>query len=336
VDHRVLARATELTGEFEIRRGLPSQPDACAFVDLMNSAYTRKLSPEYYFWQYFTHPYPAVCLLAFYKGSPAATYGLLTRPVSGAAVQRISLEVDLVVAAAFRGSPLWMRLEAEMESVAAQSGGPLIWAFPNEASYHPRIYWLGWHGLGKIATLAASTSIAPHLSSHSLEFAPVTCFGSETDDVFERFVADHPQLVIAGRDQTYLNWRFINNPRYRYECFLAKRGSRPVGYLVLKQFRSPESSLASGDLVDILWNGEAETLIPEMLDFACLRFRSAGIETLNLWAETRTAFDQIVRSAGFSESCQQRFWCYTQPSVCQWPELVRSRCYLTMADSEVY
>ena len=75
----------------------------------------------------------------------------------------------------------------------------------------------------------------------------VDCFGHEIDELWDRTRGDYP--VIFPRDARFLNWRFVDCPDLRYRRFVAKRGGRVVGYVVLR--RAEPVELPQGIIVDL-------------------------------------------------------------------------------------
>ena len=82
-------------------------------------------------------------------------------------------------------------------------------------------------------------------------------FDDDTDRVFSGFVGNYRICRVQTGARRTSTGGFVQHPRYRYEKFLARDGSRPVGYIVMKQFHPPDGGLSVGDLVNVLWNGEA-------------------------------------------------------------------------------
>ena len=72
-------------------------------------------------------------------------------------------------------------------------------------------------------------------------------FGPEIDELWERTRGDYP--VIFPRDAQFLNWRFVDCPEPRYRRFVARRGGRAVGYVVLR--RAEPVELPQGIIVDL-------------------------------------------------------------------------------------
>ena len=82
-------------------------------------------------------------------------------------------------------------------------------------------------------------------------------FGPEIDELWERTRRDYP--VIIPRDARFLNWRFVDCPDLKYRRFVAERGGRVVGYVVLR--RAEPVELPQGIIADLYASrGDTQTL----------------------------------------------------------------------------
>ncbi len=335
MENSLHSRIMELTSQVRIRPGRPTEEDAKAFANLLNSQYTRKIAPHYYFWQFFRSPQPSVCLFAEEDGRTVGTYGLWALKRVGAIGSRIGLCVDLAVSPPFRGAGLFVRLEEEMEGQAKKLGCLGIYAAANLAAYRPRVCSLGWSSVRQIATATVDTSRVGR-GGMDVSITGTDRFGAEADGIFGTFLAHHPQLILSSRASEYLNWRFGHNPRYVYESFVVRRNARALGYLVLKTFKEPESGLTYGDIVDLLWGEDDPDLLEQMVQFAVAHFYSGGLKQAAIWLQTKTILDDVARAFGFSETDQHRYVCSKvfDPQY-EWLQ-DGDRWFITMADSEVY
>jgi GNAT superfamily N-acetyltransferase len=93
--------------------------------------------------------------------------------------------------------------------------------------------------------------------SRATRIVEVDCFGPEIDELWERTRGDYP--VIFPRDARFLNWRFVDCPEPRYRRFVAERGGRVVGYVVLR--RAEPVELPHGIIVDLYASrGDVQTI----------------------------------------------------------------------------
>ncbi len=337
MDNSLRDRILELTGSVRIRPARPTAEDAQAFADLLNSQYARKIAPPYYFWQFFCAPAPSICLFAEADGQLVGTYGLRTLRQIGSGEHRVGLCVDMMVSPRYRGAGLYMRLEEEMESQARKLGCVGLYAAANREAHRPRVTALGWSSLRQIDMATIATSKLGLLDAKaSVKVTRTERFGEETDGIVKDFQAWHPTVIFSTRTAEYLNWRFIDNPRYAYEVFVARRGTLAIAYLVLKVFVEPESGTSCGDIVDLVWGEDDSELLEQILRFAVAHFAARGVKRVAAYFQTTTILDDIGRALGFSASGNPRYLCgKALDSHSEWLQAA-DRWFVVMTDSEVF
>lgn len=101
----------------------------------------------------------------------------------------------------------------------------------------------------------------PRRGPSSTRIVEVDRFGSQIDALWERTRGDYP--VIFGRDSQFLNWRFVDCPKPRYRCFVAERGGRAVGYVVLR--RADPVELPQGIIADLYASREDVQAIDDLI-----------------------------------------------------------------------
>ena len=330
----LLTRVQELTAQFHLRLGRETTEDAEAFVALMNNQYMRKVAPAYYFWQFFGASSPRACLMAEHEGRTVAGYGLWVLPYVGAQNCQVGLVTDLIIAPAFRGTGLLLRLEMEMETIARELGCVCIYAMPNAAAYRPRVSTLGWNALRERTTFLRQTCRSD--AGTAITFEKVSRFEPEVDEVQGRFQRSHANLTMARRLSQALNWRFVDSPRYAYDLFTVRRRGGLFGYLVLKTYRDPNTQQMFGDIVDVLWTKDDPDALAAMLRFALGHFYDRGVPQAATWLETTTLLDGVGGSLGFVESPQKRFFCNKVLDEKYSWLADGARWFVTMAEAEIY
>jgi GNAT superfamily N-acetyltransferase len=118
-------------------------------------------------------------------------------------------------------------------------------------------------------------------------------FAHEIDDLWGRTRGDYP--VIFPRDAQFLNWRFVDCPELRYRRFVAKRGGRAVGYVVLR--RAEPVELPQGIIVDLF----ASRRDPQTLDALVrhsLAFFGNGVSAVDCGTSV-PEFEAVLRKHGF-------------------------------------
>ena len=325
----------ELTTQFHLRAGQETMEDAEAFVGLMNSQYARKMTTDYYFWQFFGAPSPRVCLMAELEGRAIAAYGLWVLPFCGVQECRVGLAADLIIAPEFRRTGLFLRLELEMERFAQDLGCVCIYAAPNEPAYRPRIAALGWRPLPSRTDCVAPTVKSLSMGACEIEAIDFSEIGI-CASIADRFRSNHAGRVMGARGAKYLTWRLKANPRYDYKLFVAHRHAEPFGYMALKVFKDPQTGNTVGDIVDLVWGEDVPDALGDMLHFALAYFRDRGVPQASIWLQTNTILDETARAAGFAPTAQARRFCSKLlDNQFEWLN-DDSRWFITMLDAEIY
>lgn len=118
-------------------------------------------------------------------------------------------------------------------------------------------------------------------------------FGPEIDELWERTRGDYP--VIFPRDARFLNWRFVDCPEPSYRLFVARRGGRAVGYVVLR--RAEPVELPHGIIVDVYASRRDTQTIDELVRHSLAFFGDnvSGVDCGTSIAE----FEAVLRTHGF-------------------------------------
>ena len=118
-------------------------------------------------------------------------------------------------------------------------------------------------------------------------------FGPEIDELWERTRGDYP--VIFPRDAQFLNWRFVDCPEPSYRRFVAQRGGRAVGYVVLR--RAEPVELPQGIIVD-LYASRGDTQTIDELVRHSLAFFGDSVPAVDCGTSV-PEFESVLRKHGF-------------------------------------
>jgi predicted N-acetyltransferase YhbS len=121
----------------------------------------------------------------------------------------------------------------------------------------------------------------------------VDCFGPEIDELWERTRRDYP--VIFPRDARFLNWRFVDCPEPRYRRFVAKRGGRVVGYVVLR--RAEPVELPHGIIVDLYASRQDVQTLAELVRHS-LAFFGETVSAVDCGTSV-AEFEAVLQEHGF-------------------------------------
>jgi GNAT superfamily N-acetyltransferase len=131
-------------------------------------------------------------------------------------------------------------------------------------------------------------------------------FGSEIDELWERTRGDYP--VIFPRDAEFLNWRFVDCPEPSYRRFVARRGGRAVGYIVLR--RAEPVELPQGIIADFYASrSDLETL--DDLVWHSLAFFGKDVAAIDCGTSV-AEFEAVLRKHGFF-----RTWTHHPTCICR-------------------
>ena len=121
-------------------------------------------------------------------------------------------------------------------------------------------------------------------------------YGGALDPIFQS------RLTVTASS---LNWRFFDCPQLTYACFVAWRGDRVVGYLILRQTEPVE--LPQGIIVDLCASRSDEATIEDLVAFAIEWFgRRVTCLQCATWIPE---FASVVRRFGFHARQTERPTC---------------------------
>jgi L-amino acid N-acyltransferase YncA len=134
-------------------------------------------------------------------------------------------------------------------------------------------------------------------------------FGPEIDELWDRTRGDYP--VILPRDARFLNWRFVDCPELRYRRFVAKRGDRVVGYVVLR--RAEPVEFQQGIIVDLYSSRQDVRTVDELIQHS-LAFFGDKVSAVDCGTSV-AEFETILRRHGFFRTRAYRPTCVCRDST---------------------
>ena len=140
----------------------------------------------------------------------------------------------------------------------------------------------------------------------STSIVEVDCFGPEVDELWEQTRGDYP--VIFPRDARFLNWRFVDCPEPSYRRFVAQRGGRTVGYVVLR--RAEPVELQQGIIADLYASRRDTQTVDELVRHS-LAFFGDKVSAVDCGTSV-AEFEAVLRKHGFF-----RTWAHHPTCVCR-------------------
>jgi len=232
---------------------------------LFNACFGKTKDTDTFRWKYELNPHgPAVSRVALNTdGDVVGGYSYVPRWFRRDGKRLLLMQAsDAMVDPSARRQRIFTGLDDIVCEAVGADGVPWVYAYSGRLSYQGFLR-NGWQDIGqalvyryrfksarglarmgrvaKVAGLASGLLDAQYarrdrrLARYDQDVAAVTRvtrFGPECDELFE---ATLPAVGLVGeRDHAWLNWRYIDNPGRRQECWMlpAEGGGAPLGWLV--------------------------------------------------------------------------------------------------------
>lgn len=267
----------------------------------------------------------------------AGCYGCHVKPL-GAGQSLVAWALDIMVAPEYQKRGLFrLLLNSVKQEAVTQRRVMAICVMANERGRDVHVLGDKWHLVNALRTYTIPTSFAiGDKGNQILSVHRIDSFTDQHTEILRCFQECHPNLYMIRREANYLNWRFVQNPWYRYDLFQVDKGAQLLGYMVLKVFKDPKTGEAFGDIVDLLWAEDDPEALAEMLHFALGHFHAQGVPKATIWLQTNTVLDEIGRDLGFVETKQKRYFCCKVLDE-RYAWLKESkRWFTTLSDPEIY
>jgi len=129
----------------------------------------------------------------------------------------------------------------------------------------------------------------------NIQINKIAKFDESFDELWERASVHFP--VIIKRDTKTLNWRFVNQPYWKYDIFKAEERGMLKGYIVLR--RGISRGLRIGVISDFLASPKDAETISSLVRFAVKYFeRGAPIDAVKCNV-LHNAFEDALKKGGF-------------------------------------
>ena len=290
------------------------QSDIPQLVSLINSQYIRKKTGDYFDWQYFHSCYPTVLMCAFRNDALIGTFGLQKRMLQNGAI--VGQAIDLLVAPRWRGKGTFKELG--QRAVEFFKDLDVLCVLPNVNGKIATEKSLDWKAIGKINSMCKNVSNMneyrePRKSDHST-------------------VSVHEDFMRFAYNATIRQWRFEKNPIYKYDYVRLDSAS----FAATKLFEDALTHKRYGDIVDFECPLYDRDKLTDLFRAASMHFQQQHVEIVTTWALPQTPLSDIIKSLGFTELPQERYFCVKvlKPEYEYLYDF--SRWHLVQADAEVY
>jgi GNAT superfamily N-acetyltransferase len=310
--------------------------DGPRIVDLYNRSLNRSRTLRDWEWEFLEGPGGELLgWVAELNDRLVAHWGVIPLPLHAAGRTLASAKGELgVTDPDFRGQAIFTRLLTTALDDLRRSSVQVSWCFPNDAIWKvqqragfrstTQIRYLlsipkpgralrALAAYSKVVRFAGATlSALDPLSTRLIGPRPLNCCERirvvDLRDVDDRFdvlwqVTRPRDRVTLVRDQSFLRWRFVQNPRLTYTFLLATDPcGDPLGYVVLAH--RLRGSLELGEIVDILVAPSDGDVAAALIDAACQFFARKGVDVIRLFlsqgGELARELTIAARRCGFS------------------------------------
>lgn len=123
----------------------------------------------------------------------------------------------------------------------------------------------------------------------------IKSFDSSFDKLWEK--ASLSFSIIVKRDSARLNWRFINQPYWKYKIFKAENNHVLKGYVVVREGRS--RGMRTGIITDLFADANDEKTITLLISFAIKYFKNKPDIGLIRCDMLNKTFEKALKTFGF-------------------------------------
>ena len=274
--------------------------DMIPLLEFFQKSYpTLGWTKEFMKWQYFDNPAGEAKIWVCYDGkrligSVTALPHLVwvrNRKVIGYRIQDVLTDPD------YRGQSIYRRLSMACYSFLDSEEEGVHFTFPNEKS--DRVFReAGWSSVGEIPLWAVrpikyrKKGIQPQ-ESHLLE-----TFSIAEENVWTYYRS--AGFLGIDKNASFLNWKYINNPRARYQCYKVDQAQSSI-VVVLKKFHDATGNILL-HLCDLFYSRfEADELI-NVLSFTHERAAAEKASVITTWIAPNNELASLMSSVGFKYS----------------------------------
>ncbi|WP_282009506.1 GNAT family N-acetyltransferase [Brevundimonas aveniformis] len=267
--------------------------DAEAFCALSNSLYARKVTPEYFFWQFHDGPNRPSLATAWEDGRMIAAYGVhvcagdATRPAR-------AMTLDNMVAEDAQGRGLVRQVAALAHEHARGAGTDVLCVVANARSLRAHERHFGWQRWRTLRDWQATTSGARDVDAQVVEVAaPDAGLATLQTDAF------------YARTPDFLSWRTQANPRYAYRWVEVRSSAGlRLGQAATKLFRDPTSGAGFGDIVALHVPDSGD--VPRLVGALQHWFRTQAVSTVVTYPIGSDQERALLR-LGFEPTARERY-----------------------------
>lgn len=296
--------------------------DEQAIVELLDAAFGKWHSLEYYKWWYTKNPAgPSIIWLAEYDNKIIGHYGIVPMAMKvGNVYATGSFSCDAATHPKYQSQGVFSSIVNRAYLDAGENHIPVTYGFANTnlgATYKR------YERIGRICFMIRMTKaldrdplLARYVGRKVLTGTatrqlprtrasryPTGRFRIETSSRFDERVNTFWEeisrnfAIIVRRDERHLNWRYADHPERKYTIYTVVRDHRILGYCVMTQQKW--GNLRLGLIADILGFQDQGNVVGYLIDEAVEHFKKENVQGVSCMMSEQHPYGPLFRRAGF-------------------------------------
>lgn len=292
---------------------LAEQHDIPQLANLMNSQYAKRISHDYFFWQYFESAYPSIAVCAINNQKIIGMFGLQQRTLINNI--KVGNTLDAVITPEFRGKGLFSKLYKKVTNYFNDLDVLCALANLNGRNVFRS---LGWEIISNIDSIELSKE-----GLNKLDLSTnISCFK----------IQPKKEIVKFYYNSAIRKWRFDNHPDHQYSYVKISKND----FAIIKTFIEPLTNKKYGDIVDFECKTNNKNKLKKLFLKSIKELQSQEVEVITTWALHHTQLFNVLISLGFKNVSQERYLCLKILNTNYEYLKKMSTWHLVQADTEIY
>lgn len=271
---------------------------------LFTLSFKRDLSFEYWDWKHNRNPIGKTTAFLMFDGDILIGYYGVDASIlnyKGTTIKS-ALSSDTMTHPDYRGLGIFPTLAELTYNKLAEDDVILVYGFPNIYShliFQKKLNWVKFNSLSYIYKDLAGVGLKIPLEA--IVITKIDKFGEEINNFFEEI--KNSSLIFRTISKEILNWRFHDNPIYKYDLFLVReqKSNDLISYFISKTFNQSPNEIII-DLVDYYIKSKnlakGYKIFINIQDFL-INFYSTNCSKLMTWVSKEQILNKLVTDANY-------------------------------------
>ena len=274
--------------------------DMTSLLEFFNKCYpTLGWTKEFMKWQYFDNPageakgwvcYDGKRLVGSVTALPHLVW-VRNHKAIGYRVQDVLTDPD------YRGQSIYRRLSMACYAFLDSDEKGVHFTFPNEKS--DRVFRkAGWSPVGEIPLWTGIPLKYREKGIQPKECHLLETFSTAEEDVWVSYRS--PGFLGIDKNASFLNWRYFNNPRARYQCYKVDQAQSSI-VVVLKKFHDAAGNILF-HLCDLFYSQFDADELKNVFSFIHAQAAAERASVITTWIASTNELATSMSGAGFTYS----------------------------------